>query len=121
MRDRRRPPEGRDHRRPRRVERSIYRGGCVSWFPQTGAGSIAQYPIERARTWRLISNVLENGERISLPDDGAAEILWDLTCEDLTDTESGQLRALFRTMQGSAKSFLYVDPLVNLLGWIEDR
>lgn len=92
----------------------------MNWFPQTGAGSLAQYPMERARSWRRISNQLENGERISLPDYGAAEILWDLTWEDLTDAESGQIAALFQTMRGPAGSFLFIDPLVNLLGWSED-
>ena len=92
----------------------------MNWFPQTGAGSLAQYPMERARSWRRISNLLENGERISLPDYGMAEILWDLTWEDLTDAESGQITALFQTMRGPAGAFLFIDPLVNLLGWSED-
>lgn len=92
----------------------------MNWFPQTGAGSLAQYPMERARSWRRISNSLENGERISLPDYGAAEVLWDLTWEDLTDAESGQIAALFQNMRGPAGSFLFIDPLVNLLGWSED-
>jgi hypothetical protein len=76
--------------------------------------------MERARSWRRISNSLENGERISLPDYGAAQILWDLTWEDINDAESGQIAALFQTVRGPAGSFLFIDPLVNLLGWSED-
>src|SRR5947209_16209076 len=99
MRDWRRQVAGWACGRQRGVERSVYRGGCVNWFPQTGAGSLAQFPMERARSWRRISNMLENGERISLPDYGAAEVLWDLTWEDLTDAESSRITSLFQAMR----------------------
>lgn len=92
----------------------------MNWFPQTGAGSVAQYPLERVRRWRTITNRLENGERITLPDYGTAEILWDLSYEDLSDGESGQIRGLFDSVLGAVGSFTFIDPLVNLLGWSED-
>ena len=92
----------------------------MSWFPQVGAGSIAQYPLERVRRWRAISNRLENGERITLPDYGTAEILWDLSYEDLNNAEAGQIRGLFDSVFGEAGIFTFIDPLVNLLGWSED-
>ena len=36
----------------------------MSWFPQIGAGSMAQFPLQRSRKWRAIMNDLESGERI---------------------------------------------------------
>jgi hypothetical protein len=76
--------------------------------------------MERTRSWRDISNTLENGQRISLPDYGTAEIVWDLAYEDLTDAEVAQITLLFQEVRGPVGSFLFVDPLANLLGWSED-
>ena len=92
----------------------------MNWFPQVGSGSIAQFPLERARRWRSISNMLENGERISLPDYGTAEIHWDLAYEDLSDAEAGRIQTLFENTQGPGAAFTFIDPLVNLLAWSED-
>ncbi len=36
----------------------------MNWFPQIGAGSVAQFPLTRSRQWRAIANILESGERI---------------------------------------------------------
>ena len=31
----------------------------MNWFPQIGAGSVAQFPVTRSRKWRAITNSLE--------------------------------------------------------------
>jgi hypothetical protein len=92
----------------------------MSWFPQIGAGSVAQFPLRRTRRWRSISNQLESNERILLPDRTAGEIAWDLTFRDLTDTEIQKLSGLFTASQGRFLPFSFIDPMANLLGWSED-
>ncbi len=92
----------------------------MSWFPQIGAGSMAQFPVQRARKWRAIVNDLESGERIILPDTAAGQIEWQLSYQDLTDTETGTLSSLFSASQGGFETFTFIDPMANLLGWSED-
>jgi len=92
----------------------------MTWFPQIGAGSMAQYPLQRARKWRTISNTLESGERIILPDSSAGQIDWHLSYQDLTDAEVQNLTDLFASTQGGFAAFTFIDPLANLLGWSED-
>jgi hypothetical protein len=92
----------------------------MSWFPQVGAGAMAQFPLHRKRQWRAITNVMENGELISLPDAGGGQIEWKLSYQDLTDAEVANLTGLFASSAGEAGAFGFVDPFANLLGWSED-
>jgi hypothetical protein len=92
----------------------------MTWFPQIGAGSVAQFPLTRVRRWRNISNQLESGERIVLADRNANEIGWELNYQDLSDTEVVGFTDLFDASQGQAFTFFFADPLANLLGWSED-
>jgi hypothetical protein len=92
----------------------------MTWYPQIGAGALAQFPFKRTRKWRSILNVLENGERIALPDSAADQIQWQLTYRDLSGGEANKLRDLFVASQGQFRSFTFFDPIANLLGWSED-
>ena len=92
----------------------------MNWFPQIGAGTLVQFPLRRKRMWRTISNDLENGERILLPDGASGQVEWGLSYVDLSDTEAENLRSLFASMRGQWGSFGFVDPLANLLAWSED-
>jgi len=92
----------------------------VTYFPQTGAGSIAQFPVQRTRQWRWISNQMESGEMIMLPDAPAGRIAWNLKYTDVTTAEAARFNALFAAAQGQYGSFLFVDPMANLLAWSED-
>ena len=92
----------------------------MNWFPQIGAGSVAQFPLHRKRQWRAITNVLASGERISLPDPDGGSIEWLLTYQELTDAEVASLNTLFTSSTGEAASFGFIDPFANLLGWSED-
>ncbi len=91
----------------------------MSWYPQIGAGSIAQLPVSRSRRWRAIANNLEDGEQIMLPDTTAGQIEWKLSYQDLTNAEAQSLSALFTASQGGYIPFSFVDPMANLLGWSE--
>jgi hypothetical protein len=92
----------------------------MNWFPQIGSGSVAQFPLQRKRLWRAITNVLESGELISLPDTNGGQIEWNLSYQELTDGEVANLTSLFAESGGEAGSFGFVDPFANLLGWSED-
>lgn len=92
----------------------------MNWFPQIGSGSVAQFPLQRTRLWRAITNVMEGGELISLPDVNGGQIEWKLSYHELTDAEVTNLTSLFATSGGEAGSFGFVDPFANLLGWSED-
>jgi hypothetical protein len=92
----------------------------VNYFPQTGAGSIAQFPVQRTRQWRWISNQMESGEMIMLPDAPASRIAWNLQYTDVTAAEAAKFSTLFDTCFGQYGAFLFVDPMANLLAWSED-
>jgi len=92
----------------------------MNWFPQIGAGAVAQFPFQRKRQWRAITNVLESGELISLPDVDGGQIEWRLSYRDLTDTEVANLTGLFAASAGEATPFGFIDPFANLLGWSEN-
>jgi hypothetical protein len=92
----------------------------MSWYPQIGTGSVAQFPLSRSRMWRAITNDLESGEVIMLPDTAAGQIEWKLSYQDLTDSEASTLSGLFSSSQGGFGAFTFIDPLANLLGWSED-
>lgn len=92
----------------------------MNWYPQIGAGALAQFPLQRKRQWRAITNVMESGELISLPDTAGGQIEWRLSYQELTDAEVTRLTSLFAASSGEAASFGFVDPFANLLGWSED-
>jgi len=91
----------------------------MNWYPQVGAGTIAQLPVTRTRKWRAITNNLESGEEVMLPDTTAGQIDWKLTYQDLGSAEAQSLSSLFTASQGQFAPFAFVDPLANLLGWSE--
>jgi hypothetical protein len=91
----------------------------MSWYPQTGSGSVAQFPLTRSHRWRAITNGLENGEQIVLPDTTAGQIQWKLSYQDLVNSEVQNLSTLFAASQGTFGVFTFIDPLANLLGWSE--
>ncbi len=92
----------------------------MNWYPQLGSGAMASFPLHRKRQWRAITNVMESGEIVSLPDFSGGQIEWRLSYQDLSDAEVASLKALFAASSGEAGSFGFVDPLANLFGWSED-
>jgi hypothetical protein len=92
----------------------------MSFYPQLGNGAITQFPFSRTRKWRGITNQLEGGELITLPDSAGGEINWTLKYEDLSNTEVQTIAGLFASSQGQFGSFTFIDPMANLLGWSED-
>lgn len=93
----------------------------MSWYPQVGAGSVAQFPVSRSRKWRAITNQLESGEQIMLPDASAGQIEWKLSYQELTTAEVQNLSDFFTASQGGFAPFTFIDPMANLLGWSENQ
>jgi hypothetical protein len=63
---------------------------------------------------------MESGEMIMLPDAPASRVAWNLKYSDVTAAEAAKFNALFGAAQGEYGSFLFVDPMANLLAWSED-
>lgn len=91
----------------------------MSFYPQVGSGSVAQFPVSRSRKWRAIVNQMEDGEVIMLPDATAGQIQWKLSYQALVAAEVQNLSNLFTASQGEFAAFTFIDPLANLLGWSE--
>jgi len=92
----------------------------MNFFPQVGAGSVAQFPVSRSRRWRAIANQMEDGALIMLQDAAAGQIQWKLSYRDLVAAEVQSLHDLFTASQGKFAAFTFIDPLANLLGWSEN-
>lgn len=92
----------------------------MMWFPQTNGGSLVQFPFTRRRGWRVITNEMESGERITLPDPAAGFIEWKLRYADLSDAEMASLTRLYSDCGGAQRPFSFIDPTANLLAWSEE-
>src|SRR5579859_446526 len=88
-------------------------------FPQLPSGAQAQYPIKKRCVQRTIVNTLIDGRLISLADPGAALSQWEVTYQNLADTEIAILQEFFATCEGQLNAFTFLDPLSNLLAWSE--
>jgi hypothetical protein len=88
-------------------------------FPQLLSGAQAQYPIRKRCVQRTICNTLTDGHTVTLADPGAALWQWQLTYQNLADTELGVLQQFFATCEGPLNAFTFLDPLSNLMTWSE--
>jgi hypothetical protein len=86
-------------------------------YPQLATGASVQYPATRRRACRTVVNLGEGGTSIKYADDGAEVVEWELTYTGLTDDEAVTLEDFFRSTEGRLKSFVFPDPLGNLLAW----
>jgi hypothetical protein len=88
-------------------------------YPQLATGASAQYPAGRRRVCRTVSNEGSGGTSIRYADAGAGKVEWELIYSGLTDEEAGALEEFFRSTEGRLTSFVFPDPLGNLLAWSE--
>lgn len=91
----------------------------MAHFPQLSSGATGQYPIQKCRIERTIINQLSDGHTVKFADAGAKQIEWQLTFQDLTDSEIASLQQLFLACEGRLNGFTFLDPLENLLVWSE--
>jgi hypothetical protein len=91
----------------------------MPYFPQLQSGAMGQYPIQKRRIQRTIINQLADGHMVKFADAGAEQVEWQLTYQDLTDSEIGNLQQFFSAHEGQLNGFTFLDPLGNLLAWSE--
>lgn len=89
-------------------------------FPQLASGATGQFPIQKRRSTRTVVNEAADGRQIKWPDTGDAVLEWELPFEGITDDERDCIERFFARMEGSLKSFTFLDPTDNLLEWSED-
>jgi len=91
----------------------------MAHFPQMSSAATGQYPIHKRRIERTIINQLPDGHTVKFADAGAQQIDWQLTFQDLTDSEIAALQQFFLACEGQLNGFTFLDPLDNLLVWSE--
>ena len=89
-------------------------------YPQLTTGALSQFPIQRKRTLRTVTNVAADGSRVVYADPAGGTVEWRLAYTDLSDAEIAGLQAFHTAAEGSLNSFTFVDPAANLLLWSED-
>jgi hypothetical protein len=89
------------------------------YFPQLSSGATGQYPIQKRRIARTIINQVPDGHTVKFADAGAEQIEWQLTFQDLTDSEIADLEQFFTACEGQLNGFTFLDPVDNLLAWSE--
>jgi hypothetical protein len=90
------------------------------YYPQFSTGSVAQFPIQRGITMRTIVNRLASGATIRMTDSGCQRAQWQLRYSGLTDDERSSIENLFEAAAGQLNTFVFLDPMANLLAWSED-
>lgn len=89
-------------------------------FPQLSTGNLAQYPVVRRRRTRSVVNESPGGGRLAWADANAERVEWELPLSGLTATEWFAIESLYEACGGRLRSFVFLDPVENLLGWSED-
>lgn len=87
----------------------------MRFFPQLPTGAAGQYPIVRRRRVRTVVNEGGDGSRVKYADSGTAELEWELRLRGLTETERQDLEGLFNAVEGRLWTFVFLDPVENLL------
>src|SRR5579863_3831656 len=90
------------------------------YFPQLSTGAIGQYPIQKRRLTRTVTNEATDGVMFKLVDTNAVAVEWTLQFTTMSDDESNALALLFNNVEGQLGSFTFLDPTDNLLLWSED-
>ncbi len=88
-------------------------------YPQLSTGALSQFPIQKRRKMRTITNQLGDGSTIKMADATAETIEWHLSYVGLSDSEALALEEFFQAAEGSLNVFTFVDPAANLLAWSE--
>jgi hypothetical protein len=86
-------------------------------YPQLLNGGTAQFPLERERCLRSTLVRTPGGEWFTRHDADGGEVRWWLPYRDLTEAEAARLSEFFEGAEGRLHSFVFVDPMANLLRW----
>lgn len=92
----------------------------MRYMPVLASGVAVQFPFSKMRAYRKIANDTPGGERIKLAQSGTGRTRWELKYSGLTQAECEALRSFFAQQEGAFKSFVFVDPVANLLRYSEN-
>jgi hypothetical protein len=90
------------------------------YFPQLASGAVSQFPCKKQVRQRTLVNTLADGSEVKLFDPGACRVEWEIDLQSLTDAEWGAVLELFSATEGQLGTFVFLDPLGNLLSWSEE-
>lgn len=85
-------------------------------YPIQETGAAAQFPMVRTRRWQTLETRTQGGNVARGLQPEARRVHWQLDYVDLSDAEALALTDLFEQSKGGLKSFMFVDPLANLMG-----
>ncbi len=85
------------------------------FFPQLTSGTLAQYPLTKARFERTVKNALPDGTLILYPDVAASRYVWQLQYSALSHDDLTALFSFFEECQGRLHGFTFIDPTENML------
>jgi hypothetical protein len=84
-------------------------------FPASDAGFLAQFPVEYESQRRGPHNVFRGGAAIFSPAESRLKSRWALSFGHLSNGERDRMEEFLALAEGEGKSFLFFDPLGNLL------
>ena len=87
----------------------------MAYYPIQATGASAQFPIVRTRRWQTLETRTRGGHISRGLQPEARRVHWQLDYQDLSDLEAAALTDLFEQSKGGLESFLFVDPLANLI------
>lgn len=88
-------------------------------YPQPSSRALVQYPSRKRVRPGSSSIATPGGARHTMYDPAARVTEWELHYAGLTEAEAQALWAFFEQTEGRYRSFAFVDPMTNLLGWSE--
>lgn len=86
-------------------------------YPQLSTGALTQFPVQKRRRLRTVTNRLAEERSILLADPGAEVTEWQLQYEGLSDSEALSLQQFFEATEGRLLGFTFLDPTANLFAW----
>lgn len=89
-------------------------------FPQLSTGAVTQFPFQAEVRFRSTRYEGPSGGELFYNDPDFEEWAWEITLEDLTDAEWGDLEQLFTSCGGGLGGFTFLNPSANLLKWSEN-
>jgi hypothetical protein len=84
-------------------------------YPVLATGVAAQYPAAKTLKQRTTINTTPDGRTIKFSDTAASTVEWKLEYTALSDDERTALEDFFVQTEGCLNSFVFVDPVGNLL------
>lgn len=92
----------------------------MSCFPQLKSGAMCQYPVQFRRKFRTVLEETLDGRQIRWSDVDSQSVEWECEFAGLDAEEWNTLRLFHESVEGRLHTFIFPDPMDNLLRWSED-